>query len=169
MRKVVRVIDAISGYTGGFLKWLTYALILVVAYDVFMRYIVNAPPMWAYDVSVMLGGTIYVMGWAYTQRYRGHVRVDVIYTHLSLRGKAIVDAAGSFFLFFPLMAVLIYEAFHWMWRAWAIHERFMETYWFPPVAPFRTVVLIGFSLLFLQWFAQFIRDLYLSINNKPYE
>lgn len=169
MRKLLRVIDSISGYTGGVMKWFCYALVLVVVYDVIMRYVFNDPPMWAFDTAVMLGGTIYVLAWAYTHRYRGHVRVDVIYHHLSHRARAIIDAAGTLFLFFPLLALVIHESFRWMWRAWVIHERFMETYWYPPVAPFRTIVMLGFCLLLLQGIAQFIRDSYIVIKNKPYD
>ncbi|HEY82669.1 MAG TPA: TRAP transporter small permease subunit [Dehalococcoidia bacterium] len=169
MRKLVRIIDSISGYAGGFAKWLAYLLVLVVVYDVLMRYVFNAPPMWAYDSAVMLGGTIYVLAWAYTHRYRGHVRVDVIYTHLSPRTKAIIDAAGTFFLLFPLLGILVHESFVWQWRAWKIGERFMETYFYPPAAPFRTMVLLGFCLLSLQAVAQFIRDLYFCLKNKPYD
>ena len=169
MRKLVRFIDAVSGYTGGFAKWLAFALILVVVYDVVMRYVFNAPPMWAYDIAIMLGGTIYVLAWAYTHRYRGHVRVDVIYANLSPRTKAIIDATGTLFLLFPLLALLIQESFSFTWRAWKIGEIFRETYWYPPLAPFRTVVLIGFCLFTLQAVAQFIRDLYFSVKNKPYD
>jgi len=169
MRKLVRIIDAISGYTGGFAKWLAYALILVVAYDVVMRYVFNAPPVWAYDMVIMIGGTIYVLAWAYTHRYHGHVRVDVIYTHLSPRTKAIIDAACTLVLLFPLLALLVHESFLWQWKAWEINERFMETYWYPPAAPFRTMVWIGFCLLSLQVIAHFIRDLYFSVKNKPYD
>lgn len=169
MRKLLRVIDAVSGYTGGLTKWLCYALILVVVYDVIMRYVFNDPPMWAFDTAVMLGGTIYVLAWAYTHRHRGHVRVDVIYANLSPRKKAIIDAGGTLLLLFPLLALIIHESFRWMLRAWVIHERFMETYWYPPVAPFRTIVMLGFCLLFLQGVAEFVRNLYFSVKNKPYD
>lgn len=169
MRKLVRFIDAISGYTGGFAKWLAFALILVVVYDVIMRYVFNAPPEWAYDSAIMLGGTIYVLAWAYTHRYRGHVRVDIIYANLSPRGKAIIDAAGTLFLLFPLLALLIEESFSFMWRAWKIGEIFRETYFYPPAAPFRTMVWIGFCLFTIQAIAQFIRDLYFAVKNKPYD
>lgn len=169
MRRLVRVIDSISGYSGGFAKYLVYLLILVVVYDVVMRYVFNNPPMWAFDTAVMLGGTIYVLAWSFTHLHHGHVRVDVIYANLSPRKKAIIDATGTLLLLFPLIALLIHESFCWMWRAWAINEIFMETYWYPPIAPFRSVVLVGFCLFFLQAIPHFIRDLYFSVKNKPYD
>ena len=169
MRKLVRIIDAISGYAGGLMKWFAFALILVVVYDVVLRYVFNAPPVWAYDMVVMIGATLYVLAWAYTHRYHGHVRVDVIYAHLSPRKKAIIDAAGTLFLVFPLLAFLIKESFRWMWRSWEISERFMETYWYPPVAPFRTIIMLGFCLLLLQAIAELTRNLYFVAKNRPYD
>ncbi len=168
MKRLTDIVDAISGYSGGLMKWFAYLLIIVVVIDVVMRYVFNRPPVWAYDISVMLGGTIYVMAWAYTHRYNGHVRVDVFYTHLSPRKKAVIDTAGTFFFIFPLMMLLILESWEWMWRSWVINERFMETYFYPPVAPFRTIVMIGFCLLLLQAIAEFMKNLYFVVKNKPY-
>lgn len=168
MRKFIRFVSAVTDYTGRYTKWLVYALIVVVVIDVVLRYVFNRPPVWAYDVSVMLGGTIYVLAFAYTHRYNGHVRVDVFYAHLSPRKKAVIDAAGTFFCIVPLMVLLMMESWEWMWRAWKINERFMETYFYPPVAPFRTIVLIGFGLLLLQAIAELIKNVYFVVKNKPY-
>jgi len=43
------------------------------------------------------------------------------------------------------------------------------TYWYPPLAPFRTVVALAFLLLAIQGVAQFIRDFYRLIRNKSYD
>ena len=109
------------------------------------------------------------MAWAYTHYHRRHVRVDVIYTHLPDKGKAIVDIIGTSFFILPLMIVLIYAAFNWTWEAWAIGEKMHETYWNPPMAPFRTAILIGFCLFAFQIVANFIRDLYFLIKGKSYD
>lgn len=160
MRTIVRFIDSVSGYAGGLAKWFCYVLILVIVYDVTMRYLFSAPTMWAFETAMMLGGSLYGLAFAYTHRYHGHVRVDVLYVRLSSRTKAIIDIIGTLFLFFPLLGFLINTSFAMTWRAWAVGETSDITYWYPPLAPFRTMVLIGFCLLALQTMAQFIRDLY---------
>lgn len=169
MRKVLRVIDAITQYTAELLKWFCYALVLVIVYDVIMRYVFDAPTMWAFEIAYMLGGAIFVLGFAYTHYHRKHVRVDIFYSRLSPRRRAIIDVFGTLFLFFPLLVLLIHGSFLWMWRAWSIGEISIVTNWFPPIAPFRTVVFIGFSLLAFQAIAEFIRDLYILVRNKPYD
>lgn len=167
MRKILRTIDSISDYTAGLGKWLCYALVLVIVFDVVMRYVFNAPTLWGYETAMMLGGSMYVLAWSYTHRHHRHVRVDIIYSHLSLRGKAIIDVIGTFFLFFPFMILLIRTSGNWAWRAWEIGERSGETYWYPPLAPFRTIVLIAFCLFTFQAVAHFIRDFYTMVKNKP--
>ena len=166
MKTVVRVIDAISEYTGMIVRWACLALVLVLCYEVTVRYVFDAPTSWAGDTSSMIGGTIAAMGWAYTHRHGGHVRVDVFYNHLSPRGQAILDITLSLLFFFPLILALAYTSWNMMWLAWEMGEVLVRSNWFPPTGPIRTVVVLGLSLFALQGVAQFIRDLYKLTRNK---
>ena len=167
MRTIVRVIDSINEWTGKTIRWACVVLVLVLCYEVTVRYVFNAPTIWAHQTSCMLGGTIVALGWAYTHLHHGHVRVDVFYAHLSPRGKAIVDVLCASFLLFPLLAILIYTAAEFMMVAWLRGEVLIESYWYPPSGPIRTVMLLGLCLFALQGVAQFIRDLSLLVRNKP--
>lgn len=169
MRAVLKVIDFISEWTGKTARWLCLVLVLAMTYEIIMRYVFRSPLMWAYETSIMLGGAIYALSWAYTHKRHDHIRIDVFYSRLSLRGKAIVDVTCTILLFFPLLAFLIGTSSVWMWRAWKINEKMAETYWYPPAAPIRTVVVVGFCLFALQAVAQFIRDLYVLFRNKAYD
>jgi len=169
MRNIVRVIDSISEWTGNAVRWVCVALILVLVYEVTARYVFIAPTIWAHQTSVMLGSSFAALGWAYVHRHHGHVRVDVIYMHLPTRGKAIIDVLCAFFLFFPLLFVLIYAAADFTWVAWIEGEVLTQSYWYPPAGPTRTVVLLALCLFVLQGGAQFIRDLYVVIRNSRYD
>lgn len=166
MKTILRFIDSVNQRTGSSVGWLCLALVLVGSYDAIMRYAFNAPTLWAYETSCMLGGTIYVMGWAYDYLRNSHVRVDILYTRLSPRGKAIADVVCAGIFFFPLMGILVKTSISWMLRAWSIDEVMIETYWYPPAAPYRTVFAVGICLFTLQGLVRFIRDLYLVIRNK---
>lgn len=167
MKKVLSVIDSVSVYTAEVMKWFCYALVLIVVFEVIMRYVFNDPTIWGYETAIMVGGTIYVMAWSYTHSRHRHVRVDIVYAHLSLRAKAGVDAIGTLFFLLPLMIILTYTSGKWALRAWEINEKSIETYWYPPFAPFRTIILIGFCLFTLQTIVQLIRDFHFVIRNKP--
>lgn len=166
MRTAVRVIDSISENTGMAVRWACLVLVLVLCYEVTVRYVFNAPTSWASDTSSMMGGTIAAMGWAYTHRHGGHVRVDVFYSHLSPRGQAILDITFSLLFFFPLLFALAYVAWDRMWVAWEMGEVMARSNFYPPMGPIRTVVVLGLSLFALQGVAQFIRDLYRLVRNK---
>jgi TRAP-type mannitol/chloroaromatic compound transport system permease small subunit len=134
-----------------------------------MRFVFNAPSMWAFESSMMVGTSLYVLGWSYVHRHRAHVRVDVIYSLLPRRMKSLIDVLGTLIMFFPLVILVIYTAFNWTVYSWEINEKMTETYWLPPIAPMRTVVLLALILLLFQGVAHFIRDSYLLVRNKPYD
>jgi len=169
MRTILRVIDKTSEYTGRGIRWLCVVLILVLTFEVTARHVFNHPTQWAHQTSLMMSGVIVALGWAYVHRYREHIRVDVLYSRFSTRGKAITDVVLDVLVFFPLLVALTYAAWSKMWYSWEMHEIMVETYWFPPVGPNRTLVFIGLSLLALQGVSNFIKNLYLLVRNKPYD
>ena len=169
MKAVLHVIDLISDWTAKAVSWLAVALVLVLVFDVVERYVFGGATIWAYETGTMLGATIYVMGWAFVHRMREHIRVDVIYVHLSPRAQLIIDVTGTLLFFLPLLYVLIDTSIYYMLRAWRINEKLAETFWYPPAGPFRTVVVVGLFLLAFQTIANLIRDFYQLVRNKAYD
>jgi len=166
--KIIRAIDAISDRTGKAACWLASILVALISLEVIMRYIFNSPTMWNYETSMMIGGGLFATGWAYAMRHHAHVRIDVVYIHLPPRTRAAIDVFGYLLLFLPLMAMFVSSSIAWAATAWRVGEKSVETYWYPPMAPFRTWVALGFALLFLQGTAQFIRDFYHLVKGKTY-
>jgi TRAP-type mannitol/chloroaromatic compound transport system permease small subunit len=169
MRKVLRVIDSISEWTAKAISWFCVALVLVLVFDVVERYVFGGATIWAYETAVMLGATIYIMGWAFVHRLREHIRVDVFYVHLSPRAQVLIDIIGTILFLFPLLYVLIDTSIFYAVRAWKIGEVLSDTFWYPPAAPFRTMVVVGLVLFLIQTVAHFIRDFYLLVKNKAYD
>lgn len=170
MRALVRVIDGISEWTGKVSSWVFCSfLVLIVCYDVLMRYAFNSPVIWGYDLTWMAAAAIAALGWAYTYRHGGHVRIDVFYAHLSSRGKALIDTLGSLLAFFPFIILLLYRSADWARYAWSTGEELQTTFWYPPAGPIRTVLFIGLLLFALQGVAEFVRSFYLLIGSKPYD
>lgn len=169
MRSVLKVIDLISEYSGRTGSWVCVALVLVLAYEVLMRYVFNAPTLWAHLTSTMLSTTLTMLGFAYVHLHRGHIRIDILYNRLSPRARAIHDATFTLLLFLPLLFILSYISASWMWESWLENEKYGASVWAPPAGPWRTVLLIGWSLFALQCLAQFMRDLYFVVSNKAYD
>jgi len=169
LKKILKVIDSISEYSGRIFSWACVALILILSYETMMRYVFDAPTVWAHLVGVMLGGTIIFMGWGYVHLHQGHLRIDVIYVKLSPTKRAVIDVVFCLLFLFPLLYVMLDTSISWAVKSWVTGEVRIESWWYPPAAPFRTIMVVGIFIFVLQAFAQFFRDAYLLIRKKPYD
>jgi TRAP-type mannitol/chloroaromatic compound transport system permease small subunit len=164
LSRILRAIDRVSELAGHIGKWFALLLVLVASFDAIARHFFNAPTIWAYDTITMAGGTMYMLGAAYNYFHDAHTRVDIIYGTLNERKQALLNVVASIFLFFPLMVFMLSMAVQWAIRAWRINEVLMNSFWYPPAAPYRTIFAIGLLLLVLQGLARFVRDLYVVVK-----
>lgn len=160
MRKTVHILDSISQWSGRVICVFCLTLVLLLTYEVFMRYVLNSPTIFSYEVATMMGVTIGAGGLAYTHLHHGHVRVDVFWRLLSPRGKAIADIVGSLIFFFPLIITVTYFSAAWTQVSFIDHEVMTKTYLYPPAWPVRAVMALGFFMLIPQGISKFIRDVY---------
>lgn len=157
MEKFIRVIDRLSGSTGVIGAWLVVPLIAATCYEVFSRYALNAPTIWAFELGYMLTGANFLIGTAYTLRERGHIRIDILYNHLSARTRAIIDVVGYVFLFLPAALWLDVALWKYALSAFKSQELSGQSAWNPVIWPFRLVFFSGFLLLTLQGIVELIR------------
>lgn len=167
LKKIIRVIDAVSDWSGKIACWIIVPLVMGTVYDVLMRYFFKAPTKWAYELTWMEYGALFMLGGAYGLRHRIHVRVDVIYNAYSPRARAVFDTLMYLIIFFPLYALLIIYGTKYAAYSWKIWEHSYLSYWQPPVYPIKSVIPIAFTLFFLQGFAEFIRNAAFAIKGKP--
>lgn len=157
MEKFIRVIDRLSGSTGVIAAWLVVPLIVATCYEVFSRYALNAPTIWAFELGYMLTGANFLIGTAYTLRERGHIRIDILYNHLPARTRAIIDMVGYVFLFLPAAMWLDMALWKYALSAFKSQELSGQSAWNPVIWPFRLVFFSGFLLLTLQGIVELIR------------
>lgn len=155
----VKYIDRISEWTGIAAAWITIPLMLVVMYEVILRYFFNLPTEWGYDVLWMLFGVQFMIGGAYTLLHDGHVRIDIVYDLLSPRGKRIFDAVVYVVFFLLVMIILTYAGVKFAAQAWSANEYLSTTSWHFPSGPIKTVIPVAYFLLGLQSVAELIRKL----------
>ncbi len=166
MTWIVRSIERISGSFGLLAAVIVAPLVLATVYEVFSRYLFNAPTIWAYELGYMAMGTNFLLGAAYTLRERGHIRIDLIYGHLSARAQALIDVAGYLFLFLPLAWWLTWGLWKYAYNALLSGETSGESAWNPIIWPFRMVFFLGFLLLALQGTAELIKALQLLMARR---
>ena len=169
MRRLLKTIDSINTWMGEAVKYLCIVAALITCVEVTQRYVFNNPTMWGYELPIQIGAAMYALVWGYVLLQKGHVRVDIFYAKYSEKTKSFVDVACFLVLFLPVISVLAYKSFTWMVYAWSINEKSVFTYWYPPIAPMRTLIFVGVALLLLQGLAQLWRDVYFLAKGERYD
>ena len=159
IQKISNGIGLLSEWAGRTVMWLLIALIVVIALDVFARYLFNMPSTWSFPISYMTGAILVALGLCYVHLHQGMVRVDVIYTRFSPKTKLLVDIVFAIVFLLPLAATLAILFGADTYNAYLTNEKACETTWYPIVWPYKAVVTIGFGLLFLQGIGTLLKDI----------
>lgn len=157
MQSYLLWIDRISAWVGKAFAWLILPLVLVITYDILATEIFTAPTRWVFDVSIILYGTLFMMGGAYTLSRNAHVRGDIFYRGWSVRAQAKVDLALYVLFFFPGIIALVSAGAQWAALSWAIRELSSQSPIQTPIYPFKTVIPVAAAFLLLQGIAESIR------------
>ena len=156
----IRIIDGFSEWSGKTVAWMIIPLFVSLTYEGFARYLFNAPTLWAYDLSYMLYGALFMLGAHYTLLKGAHIRTDMLWEKFSPRVKGRIDAVAYVFFFFPAMILLFYASVDEAWRAWQLNELSEQTAWRPYLWPFKAVVPLTALLLMIQGFSELLKSLY---------
>ena len=157
MQKLLLFIDKVSTFVGHAFSWLIVALTLLISWEVFSRYALDAPHAWAFDAMIMLYGTLFMMAGAYTLSKNGHVRGDVLYGFFEPRTQATLDLILYFLFFIPGVVALTSAGYFYAAESWAINEHSNITADGPPVYPFKTVIPLAGLFLLAQGVVEIVR------------
>ena len=157
MQKLLLAIDRLSTFVGHAFSWLIVVLTLVITWEVFSRYALDAPHAWAFDVMAMLYGTLFMMAGAYTLSVNGHVRGDVLYGFFSPRVQATLDLTLYIVFFIPGVVALVWAGYYYAADSWRINEHSNVTADGPPVYPFKMVIPLAGSILLAQGIVEIVR------------
>lgn len=147
---------------------LVVPLVLVLLYEVIARYALGAPTVWAFDLTYMLMGSIFMMAMSYALKNKYHVNVDLILPNLPIRVQATINLVCYGTLLPALIwmtqyvGIAAFEAYH-------SGEVAGVSAWNPLIWPFKTVWLIGFVLLCLQVAVEILKALISLRTGRTYE
>jgi len=158
LRWFVRTVSSITEWNGKHMCFLAFVLVFTITIDVFLRYIFNAPTKWSYDITYMIGGTLFLMSISYVLLHRGHVSIDIVRKRFPPKVALAIDIVLHLLLFFPLIGVLFYVGATHAITSIAQRELSNVGFWRPPLYPFRTMIPVAFLLVLLQGLARFIVD-----------
>jgi TRAP-type mannitol/chloroaromatic compound transport system permease small subunit len=159
-------IDQLSRMVGHSFAWCIVILTLGTSYEVFVRYLLNDPTSWAFDMSYMLYGALFFMGGAYTLSRDGHVRGDFIYRTWQPRTQAIVDLGLYVLFFFPGVLALMYAGWSYGYDAFRIREVSVNSPVGIPIWQLKLLIPFGAALLALQGLAEVLRCVMCIRSNR---
>jgi TRAP-type mannitol/chloroaromatic compound transport system permease small subunit len=153
-----RGVEFISEWSGRIIAWLIVVQVVIISYEVMMRYVFNAPTIWSHVLSYLLGSTFVFLGLAYVWRHDANVRIDIFYSRFSPKRKALMDNIFTLIFFFPLIFMVTKEFAQDTLHAYQVGEKVWMAAWYPLLWPFKLAATIGFVLLSLQGIVTFIKN-----------
>jgi len=157
VNRLVYGIDQLSRIVGHAFAWCIIILTFGTTYEVFVRYVLNNPTSWAFDMSYLMYGGLFFMAGAYTLSRNGHVRGDFIYRMWPPRGQAIIELTLYVVFFFPGVLALMYAGWSYGYEAFHIREVSVNSPAGIPVWQLKLLIPFGGALLLLQGIAESLR------------
>ncbi len=149
---------------GVFVAYWCLISVFVYYYEVIARFVFNSPTNWVHESMFLMFGMMYMLSGAYAYREDQHVRVDVIYSHFSVRGKAIADIITSVF-FFIFMLTMLWTGYKFAADAVSLGE-VSFTEWAVQYWPVKLTIPIGAALMVVQGISKLIKDIVILTRGR---
>jgi len=159
IHRIVRTIDQLSKTIGHAFSWCGLILTLGTCYEVFVRYVLNDPTSWAFDLSYLMYGGLFFMTGAYTLSRGGHVRADMFYRLWSDRTQAVVELSLYLLFFFPGILALVIAGWGYGIGSTVISEVSVNSPAGMPIWPLKMLIPVGGGLMVLQGVSEVLRCL----------
>lgn len=154
---LARLANGVSRFASLLASLAAAVLTLAMVYEVFARYVFDAPTAWAFDIAYMSNGAVFLLGMAYVLREDGHIRIDVLRNRLPARVNDAVQGVAYLLILAPFFGVLSWIALSHSWRAWVRQEVETVSPWAPLMWPFYLLIAIGLIAMTLQLAAEGLR------------
>jgi|TARA_B110000977_G_C11026037_1_gene473191 TRAP-type mannitol/chloroaromatic compound transport system permease small subunit len=157
MTRILYFIDSLSAWFGKAFAWCIVVLTFSTCYEVFVRYVLNSPTVWAFDMSVQMYGSLFMMCGAYALSQGAHVRGDVLYRLMNIKTQARIDLVLYILFLMPGAIALVYYGYGFASDSWF----YKEVSWSSPariqIYFFKTLIPIAGFLVLLQGVAECVR------------
>ena len=155
--RFVHAIEGLSLWTGRAFGWCILILTLSVSYEVFVRYVLNSPTVWAFDMMIQMYGALFLMCGAYALAQDTHVRADVVYRLFPVRIQAGLDFLLYFLFFFPGIIALVWYGYEIASDSWRYKEVSFNSPASIQIYFFKSLIPLAGGLLAIQGIAELVR------------
>jgi TRAP-type mannitol/chloroaromatic compound transport system permease small subunit len=157
---VIRTIDKFTEWTGYLFVLFVIPLIFANVIEVFARYVLKEPTIWALEMTTMSYGALFMLGSALALLKGAHVRTDMLWEAFSDRTKGMIDSLAFVLFFLPTMAVLFFISIDDFFYSVSINERSSSGAWTPVLWPLRVVIPLTAFMLFMQGISELMKSLW---------
>ena len=165
LTKISNTIDTFTTRLGEATSMLIIPLLVVVIYEVVMRYGFNAPTTWGFEATAFLYGMHYMFGISYTDVRKQHVQVDIFSSMAPRKVRAAISALTTLVFFMPVMVCMTIWSTKFAITSVQGLER-NSTSWAPIIYPFKIIMALCFFFLLLQGISNLIKELQVLFNTK---
>ncbi|MCP3876738.1 MAG: TRAP transporter small permease subunit [Desulfobacteraceae bacterium] len=151
-------LECITRKEGEITSFLIYPLLIIVVFEVFMRYVFNSPTIWAFEATTFVYGLHYMFGLAYTEVNDSHVKVDIFTAMTSQKSQALLRVFTNLIFFMPVMSFMTM----WSFKFAYVSTKGLEvnsTSWAPPIWPLKILMAFCFLFLLIQGIANLLKDI----------
>lgn len=169
IKNIINSIDILNETIGRAASWLVLAMVLLICYDVTMRYSFHQGSVALQELEWHLFALIFLLGSAYTLKHNNHVRVDILYQsqYLSNKHRAMVNILGIILFLIPFCVLILITTWPFVENAYYYLEGSPD----PGGLPYRYLlkgsILVAFTLLILQGLAELLRNYLILTKQDP--
>ena len=157
---VIRGIDRFTDFTGYIFVLAIIPLVFANVIEVFCRYVLRSPTIWALDVTTMSYAALFMLGAPLALLKGAHVRTDMLWEAFSDRTKGMIDSLAFLLFFLPTMVVLFFISIDDFLYSLSIDERASSGAWTPVLWPLRAVIPLTAFMLFVQGISELMKSLW---------
>lgn len=157
MRIFIKIVDSINEHVGTYVAYLAAIMMILVSYEVIMRYVINRPPLWGFELNRTLMCIYAALGGGFTLLRQGHVNVEIVFERLGIRTRSIINICTSF-LFFGFILIFLMHSWEMVIESVMIDERFESSIVNFPLYPAKIAIVVGVILIFVQGIANLLKD-----------
>ncbi len=164
-------LDKLIEKIGNLLSFIFLFIVLISLYEIAMRYAFNRPTIWVHETASFLGGALFIFGGAYALATNKHVRVVLLYDHVSVRHKHYLNIFHHLVgLVFSLL--MVWASYLMVQDAWfnpngEIHLQTSGSAWNPVFPAYlKAIILMTMLILSLQFCLHLIAEVH-ALRSKP--
>ena len=151
-------VDRIAMFIGRITMILIISMTLVMLYEVFLRYAIEAPTLWANELTLWIGGFVFLLSGVYAMQQRSHIRIFILYDVLPRWMQHVCDTIWVALLWF-FMACLVFGSYKQVFVNKFYKWQTFGTAFDPPIpATIQPMILIVIILISIQALLNLIAD-----------